>query len=137
MGIENLSEPMRALLWSYEKLDPRLQRCFLYCRLFPKGHWYDVDRVVHFWVAEGLVEKSCHPNRSIEDVGHDYINELMSGSFFQPVYLGKEIVNYAYTMHDLLHDLESHSLEKIVSDWTMTRQNYHSQFGICLCVLRV
>ncbi|KAG2653760.1 hypothetical protein PVAP13_1NG406000 [Panicum virgatum] len=105
LGIENLSEPMRALLWSYEKLDPRLQRCFLYCRLFPKGHWYDVDRVVHFWVAEGLVEKSCHPNRSIEDVGRDYMNELISGSFFQPVYVGKVIVTCSYTMHDLIHDL--------------------------------
>jgi hypothetical protein len=100
-----VTEPIRALLWSYEKLDPRLQRCFLYCSLFPKGHRYDVDEVVHFWVAEGLVEKSCHPNRSIEDVGHDYINELISGSFFQPVYAGKEINSYVYTVHDLLHDL--------------------------------
>ncbi|PAN28144.1 hypothetical protein PAHAL_5G134000 [Panicum hallii] len=104
LGIENLSEPRRALLWSYEKLDPVLQRCFLYCSLFPKGHKYDVNEVVHLWVAEGLVE-SCNHNRSLEDVGRDYINELMSGSFFQPVYVGKEIATYVYTMHDLLHDL--------------------------------
>lgn len=31
--IDNLSEPIRALLWSYEKLDPRRQMCFLYCSL--------------------------------------------------------------------------------------------------------
>jgi hypothetical protein len=43
-----------------------------------------------------IVEKSCN---------HDYINELISGSFFQPVYVGKEIGTYSYTMHDLLHDL--------------------------------
>nr|XP_034596827.1 putative disease resistance protein At3g14460 isoform X2 [Setaria viridis] len=52
-----------------------------------------------------LVEKSCNHNRSIEDVGSDYIDELISGSFFQPVYVGKEITTDAYTMHDLLHDL--------------------------------
>ncbi|RLM93214.1 Rp1-like protein [Panicum miliaceum] len=104
LGIENLSGPRRALLWSYEKLDPGLQRCFLYCSLFPKGRRYYVDEMVHFWIAERLVE-SCNHNRSLEDVGRDYINELMSGSFFQPVYEGKEIVNYVYTMHDLLHDL--------------------------------
>ncbi|KAF7092644.1 hypothetical protein CFC21_095105 [Triticum aestivum] len=40
MKIDKLSEPMRALLWSYKKLDPCLQRCFLYCSLFPKGHKY-------------------------------------------------------------------------------------------------
>ncbi|CAO2178001.1 unnamed protein product [Urochloa humidicola] len=101
---KNLSEPMRALLWSYEKLDPRLQRCFSHCSLFPKGHSYGIDEVVHFWVAEGLVE-SCDRNRSVEDVGRDYINELISGSFFQPVYEGKGIATYACTMHDLLHDL--------------------------------
>ncbi|PVH37959.1 hypothetical protein PAHAL_5G134100 [Panicum hallii] len=104
LGIENLSEPRRALLWSYEKLDPVLQRCFLYCSLFPKGHTYDVNQVVRLWVAEGLVE-SCNHNRSLEDVGRDYINQLMSGSFFQPVYVGKDNVTHAYTMHDLLHDL--------------------------------
>ncbi|KAG2601197.1 hypothetical protein PVAP13_5KG572900 [Panicum virgatum] len=105
LGIKNLSEPMAALLWSYEKLNPRLQRCFSYCSLFPKGHRYYIYEVVHLWVAEGLVEKSCDPNRSTEDVGRDYVDQLMSGSFFQPVYKGKEIVTYAYTMHDLLHDL--------------------------------
>ncbi|XP_039808001.1 putative disease resistance protein RGA4 isoform X2 [Panicum virgatum] len=105
LGVKNLGEPMRALLWSYEKLNPRLQRCFSYCSLFPKGHRYYIYEVVHLLVAEGLVEKSCDPNRSIEDVGRDYINQLMSGSFFQPVYEGKEIDTYAYTMHDLLHDL--------------------------------
>jgi len=105
LGVKNLGEPMRALLWSYEKLNPRLQRCFSYCSLFPKGHRYYIYEVVHLWVAEGLVEKSCDPNMSIEDVGRDYINELIAGSFFPPVYSGKEIVTYAYTMHDHLHDL--------------------------------
>jgi hypothetical protein len=38
MRVNTLNEPMKALFWSYEKLDPHLQRCFLYCSLFPKGH---------------------------------------------------------------------------------------------------
>ncbi|BAB92528.1 putative rust resistance protein [Oryza sativa Japonica Group] len=98
----NLSETRKALLWSYEKLDPRLQRCFLYCSLFPKGHQYEIDELVHLWVAEGLVD-SCYQNNRMEDIGRDYFNEMVSGSFFQPV--SKTYVGTRYIMHDLLHDL--------------------------------
>ncbi|CAD6268641.1 unnamed protein product [Miscanthus lutarioriparius] len=36
----------------------------------------------------------------MEDVGRDYLNEMVSGSFFQSVFEG-----YYYVMHDILHDL--------------------------------
>uniref|UniRef100_M8CCS4 Putative disease resistance RPP13-like protein 1 n=1 Tax=Aegilops tauschii TaxID=37682 RepID=M8CCS4_AEGTA len=68
--IDKLSEPMRALLWSYEKLDPCLQRCFLYCGLFPKGHMYVIDELVPLWMAEGLVD-SCNQDKRVEDIGRD------------------------------------------------------------------
>ncbi|GJN09542.1 hypothetical protein PR202_ga27557 [Eleusine coracana subsp. coracana] len=96
--INNLSEPMRALLWSYEKLDPNLQRCFLYCSLFPKGYSYDINELDHLWVAEGLVVSYNH-SKSMEDIGRESFNELVSGSFFQ------QLVSGRFVMHDLLHDL--------------------------------
>uniref|UniRef100_A0ACD5VTG8 Uncharacterized protein n=1 Tax=Avena sativa TaxID=4498 RepID=A0ACD5VTG8_AVESA len=108
INIDNLSEPRRALLWSYEKLDPRLQRCFLYCSLFPKGHKYIMTELIHLWIAEGLVD-SGDVNKRIEDIGRDCFNEMVSVSFFQPVcqrYIGTH-----YVMHDLLHDL-AESLSK-------------------------
>ncbi|KAF7046659.1 hypothetical protein CFC21_055678 [Triticum aestivum] len=96
--IDNLTDPMSALLWSYEKLDPRLQKCFLYCGLFPKGHKYLIDELVHLWMAEGLID-SCNQNKRVEDIGRDCFKEMISVSFFQPV--NKKY----YAMHDLLHDL--------------------------------
>jgi hypothetical protein len=99
LKIDNLSEPRRALLWSYQKLDPCLQRCFLYCSLFPKGYKYGIEELVHLWVAEGFVD-GRDMNKTMEDIGMDYFNELVSGSFFQPFSEG-----YYYIMHDLLHDL--------------------------------
>lgn len=68
---------MRALLWSYEKLDPCLQRCFLYCSLFSKGHKYDIDEMVHLWVAEGLVD-SCNEDRRMEDIGRVCFKKMVS-----------------------------------------------------------
>jgi Leucine-rich repeat (LRR) protein len=104
LKIENLSEPMRALLWSYEKLDPHIQRCFLYCSLFPKGHKYKIDEMVNLWAAEGLVD-SCKLGRPrrMEDIGTDYFNEMVSGSFFQLA--SERFLGSWYVMHDLLHDL--------------------------------
>ncbi|XP_044961811.1 putative disease resistance RPP13-like protein 1 [Hordeum vulgare subsp. vulgare] len=102
--VDKLSEPMRALLWSYDKLDPRLQRCFLYCSLFPKGHKYVIDELVHLWIAEGLVD-SCNQSKRVEDIARDYFKEMISVSFFQPFY------EKCYVMHDLLHDL-AESLSK-------------------------
>ncbi|KAJ1285709.1 hypothetical protein BS78_03G297700 [Paspalum vaginatum] len=99
---QNLSEPMSSLLWSYEKLDPRMQRCFLYCSLFPKGHKYKIDEMVNLWVAEGLVDSS-KLSRRMEDIGADYFNEMVSGSFFQLV--SERYYGLSYVMHDILHDL--------------------------------
>nr|ADM24966.1 Rp1-like protein [Oryza sativa Indica Group] len=103
LNIETLSEPVKALLWSYNKLDSRLQRCFLYCSLFPKGHKYKIKEMIDLWVAEGLIDSHSPGDKRIEDVGRDYFNEMVSGSFFQPV--SEEYMGTWYIMHDLLHGL--------------------------------
>uniref|UniRef100_A0A0E0N3B7 Rp1-like protein n=1 Tax=Oryza rufipogon TaxID=4529 RepID=A0A0E0N3B7_ORYRU len=103
LNIETLSEPVKALLWSYNKLDSRLQRCFLYCSLFPKGHKYKIKEMVDLWVAEGLIDSRSPGDKRIEDVGRDYFNEMVSGSFFQPV--SERYMGTWYIMHDLLHGL--------------------------------
>ncbi|XBI77210.1 hypothetical protein VPH35_070364 [Triticum aestivum] len=107
--IDKSSEPMTALLWSYEKLDPCVQRCFLYCSLFPKGHKYVINELVHLWMAEGLID-SCNQKKRVEDIGRDCFKEMISVSFFQMV--DKKFGCTYYVMHDLLHDLaESLSTE--------------------------
>nr|AAK06860.1 rust resistance protein Rp1-dp7 [Zea mays] len=97
LKIGDLSDPFTSLLWSYEKLDPRLQRCFLYCSLFPKGHVYRPQELVHLWVAEGFVGSCNLSRRTLEEAGMDYFNDMVSGSFFQ--WYGRY-----YVMHDILHD---------------------------------
>ncbi|XP_044949869.1 disease resistance protein RGA2-like [Hordeum vulgare subsp. vulgare] len=113
LRIDNLSNPSIALLWSYEKLDPSLQRCFLYCSLCPKGHHYVIEELVHMWVVlEYSMVDSCNLNKRMEDIGRDCFNEMLSVSFFQPVYINGTTGVYC-VMHDLVHDL-SESLSKEV-----------------------
>ncbi|VAH22415.1 unnamed protein product [Triticum turgidum subsp. durum] len=107
LKIDNLSDPAKALSWSYDKLDPRLQRCFLYCSLYPKGYRYTIRELVHLWIAEGFIDW-CNENKRVEDIGRDCFSEMVSVSFFQPVY---ERCDTYYVMHDLIHDL-AQSLSK-------------------------
>ncbi|CAD6267720.1 unnamed protein product [Miscanthus lutarioriparius] len=50
--------------------------------LFPKGHKYSVDELLYLWIAEGLVD-SRNQDKRMDDIGRDYINEMVSCSFFQ------------------------------------------------------
>jgi hypothetical protein len=52
------------------------------------------------------LETTSNKKQDLEDVGHLYINELLSRSFFQD--FEKEIPGfpfYTFKMHDLIHDL--------------------------------
>ncbi|KAF7105411.1 hypothetical protein CFC21_106225 [Triticum aestivum] len=108
LRIDNLSDPTKALLWSYQKLDPSLQRCFLYCNLYPKGYNYKIKELVHLWMAEGLIDSSNVDKRT-EDMGKDCFIEMANVSFFQRVY--NMYTGTSYVMHDLIHDM-AQSLSK-------------------------
>nr|ALO70059.1 NBS-LRR-like resistance protein [Oryza sativa] len=59
-------------------------------------------------VVEGLVD-SGNLNKSMEDTGRDYFNEMVSVSFFQPI--SEMHFSKWYSMHDLLHEF-AESLSK-------------------------
>ncbi|TYH46734.1 hypothetical protein ES332_D11G359100v1 [Gossypium tomentosum] len=43
------------LALSYDDLPPYLRPCFLYLTHFPEDYMIDVDRLIQFWLAEGIV----------------------------------------------------------------------------------
>ncbi|XP_020097367.1 putative disease resistance protein RGA3 [Ananas comosus] len=95
-----LKDTMKSLLWSYQNLDAHLQRCFSYCSLFCKGDLILRKGLVHLWSAEGFI-KTRDESKQMEDVAKEYIDDLVSSSFFQP----SSLCDNSYVMHDLLHDL--------------------------------
>ncbi|XP_052111903.1 putative disease resistance protein At3g14460 isoform X1 [Arachis duranensis] len=92
------SKIIPALLISYFQLPPYLKRCFVYCSLFPKDHYFKKNELVLLWMAEDLLRL---PKRgeSLEEVGSQCFEELASRLFFKPASYER------YVMHDLLHDL--------------------------------
>ncbi|KAJ1687314.1 hypothetical protein LUZ63_018704 [Rhynchospora breviuscula] len=102
-----LNDTMGALYLSYQYLPPALQRCFAFCSLFPKGHYFDHDHLVNLWIAEGFTEADENINKHPKQIANWYILELISSSFFQVDKLNSN----SYYMHDLMHELAEHVSE--------------------------
>ncbi|AES69324.1 putative P-loop containing nucleoside triphosphate hydrolase, leucine-rich repeat domain, L [Medicago truncatula] len=88
---------------SYHNLPSNLKRCFAYCSIFPKGYEFEKDELIKLWMAEGLL-KCCKRDKSEEELGNEFFDDLESISFFQqsinPLYSRTILV-----MHDLVNDL--------------------------------
>jgi hypothetical protein len=41
--------------------------------------------LIQSWMANGLLQKSNKSTRDLEDIGQQYLNELLSRSFFQEI----------------------------------------------------
>ncbi|XWS63548.1 hypothetical protein CRYUN_Cryun06bG0109000 [Craigia yunnanensis] len=91
-----------ALKLSYDHLPWYLKQCFAYCSVFPKDYEFTNLDLVSFWMAHGLLQSS-NKNEEPEVIGHRYIHELRSRSFFQQVEEGFSF--FTFKMHDLVHDL--------------------------------
>ncbi|MED6222257.1 hypothetical protein PIB30_062569 [Stylosanthes scabra] len=90
---EEESEILPALRISYYHLPSYLKRCFVYCSLYPKDYEFDKDEMMLLWMAEGLLQRP-KSGSTLEEVGYEYFDDLVSRSFFQPS-------NNAFVMHDL------------------------------------
>lgn len=108
----------QALMLSYYYLPAHLKRCFAYCSIFSKDHVYEEEKLILLWKAEGFLEQQSRER--MEEVGHQYFQELKSRSFFQQ----SSTIRSHYTMHDLVHDLAI-----IVSGYYISRLPNQGQFS--------
>ncbi|KAG2380640.1 putative disease resistance RPP13-like protein [Vigna angularis] len=91
-----------ALRISYNHLPSHLKRCFVYCSLYPKDYEFRKDELILLWMAEDLL-KAPRKEKTLEEVGEEYFDDLVSRSFFQ--YSTSGIRGIDFVMHDLMHDL--------------------------------
>lgn len=97
-----------ALKLSYHYLPSDLKRCFSYCAIFPKSYVFEIEKIVHMWIAEGFVPQSTR-NELLEETGHRYFLDLEGRSMFQQSGWKK---GSAFGMHDFVHDLAEWALGK-------------------------
>ncbi|XP_062192131.1 disease resistance protein RGA2-like [Phragmites australis] len=87
---------------SYDYLPFHLRRCFSYCSLFPKSNQIYVEDLVYLWISQGFVYPVDN-NRRLEEVGFEYLDDLVNLGFFEKV--DEDRADIHYLMHDLMHDL--------------------------------
>ena len=95
---------MGILALSYRDLPYFLKSCFLYCGVFPEDCEMKASKLIQMWVAEGFVQARGEETVE-EDVGEDYLEELIHRSMIQVVKREWDGRVESCRMHDLLRDL--------------------------------
>ncbi|TVU48910.1 hypothetical protein EJB05_00194, partial [Eragrostis curvula] len=105
---KNDSDIIPALKLSYDFLPFHLQQCFMYCALFPEDYKFDKERLIYFWTGLDILQSDSQ-NKSIEDIGLSYLDDLVSYGFLkeeeEKEEEEEEVGHRYYLIHDLLHDL--------------------------------
>nr|AMT84569.1 powder mildew resistance-like protein [Triticum monococcum] len=102
------------LMLSYNELPSHLKECFAFCALFPKNYQIDVKKLIHLWIANGLIPE--HKEDSLETIGKHIFNELASRSFFLDIEESIDIYGYYSTtckIHDLMHAIAMSVMKKL------------------------
>ncbi|XP_050378836.1 putative disease resistance protein RGA3 [Argentina anserina] len=90
---------------SYNHLPSHLKACFAYCSVFPKNYVISKEKLIHQWLAHGLIPSVGDPSFRPEDIGNEYFNNLLMMSFFQETRKSDDTGMAEFKMHDLIHDL--------------------------------
>ncbi|KAI9197859.1 hypothetical protein LWI28_005688 [Acer negundo] len=99
----NNDEVFVRLKFSYDRLkDERIQRCFLYCALYPEDHNIPKNELVYCWIAEGLLDEMT-VLKAKEDMAYSIITSLVSNCLLleSTDWTGRSYVK----LHDVVRDM--------------------------------
>ncbi|KAL2472895.1 putative disease resistance protein [Forsythia ovata] len=95
------NEVLPILLYSYDRLrDPKLQRCFLYCSLYPEDYHFGRQELIENFISEELMDRRSSWQAE-NDQGHAILNQLERACLLERVSGGDGYVK----MHDLIRDM--------------------------------
>ncbi|XP_027169319.1 putative disease resistance RPP13-like protein 3 [Coffea eugenioides] len=89
---------------SYADLPANLKFCFLYLGLFPEDSVISVRKLIHLWVAEGIMQKRDAKNLE-ETAAYDEVERLCSRNMVQVAEMTVDERIKSCRVHDLLRDL--------------------------------
>ncbi|RWR91871.1 putative disease resistance protein RGA3 [Cinnamomum micranthum f. kanehirae] len=104
---EERNDILPALRLSYHHLPPHLKRCFAYCACLINKGWDGVggNELILKWMAQGFIQPKKGTSEQMEDIGMEYLADLVSRSLLNCEEDEDTDEGLCYTMHDLTHDL--------------------------------
>ncbi|GLU14907.1 hypothetical protein SLE2022_314480 [Rubroshorea leprosula] len=102
-NLEDSDQIKYVLKPSFDHLPSHLKKCFSFCSIFPKDFLFAKDDLVQHWMAQGYLHSSSQ--EIMEDIGNNYVIDLLSNSLFQDVERDKYGNIISFKMHDAVHDL--------------------------------
>ncbi|KAL9344240.1 hypothetical protein Peur_061915 [Populus x canadensis] len=107
VGQDDMKKVFRTLRFSYTRLsDSALQRCFLYCALFPENFVIPKDCLIAYFIDEGVI-KGQKSREAEFDKGHSMLNRLENVCLLEIINGGRCV-----KMHDLIRDMAIQILEE-------------------------
>ncbi|KAL2925676.1 putative disease resistance RPP13-like protein 1, partial [Bienertia sinuspersici] len=112
------------LLSNYKDMKPELWRCVAYLSLFPAGYHFDIQDLVHLWVAECFIP--LESGSCLKQIVEEYVHELRKRSIIHqssgPMYklhrLDQEVALLASSgtclRLDQDHEVPSHAINEDV-----------------------
>ncbi|XP_019163189.1 PREDICTED: putative late blight resistance protein homolog R1A-10 [Ipomoea nil] len=97
--LDSFSEILRL---SYNHLPNVLKVCFLYLGVFREDSAIPMKKLIRLWIAEGFVK--VEDERSLEEVGEDYLKDLVSRSLVLIDSLSLDGKIKSCKVHDIVHD---------------------------------
>ncbi|KAA8529850.1 hypothetical protein F0562_034381 [Nyssa sinensis] len=107
----NHEQISKTLALSYKDLPTDLKRCFLYFGHFPEDCEISAFELINLWAGEGFIK--AREQQEVEDVGKDYLNNLIARNLIQVVKRRFDGSVRSCRIHDLLHSLCISESEKI------------------------
>ncbi|XP_027080778.2 disease resistance protein RPM1-like [Coffea arabica] len=102
-GSGMLDRVRKILSLSYNDLPCHLKTCLLYLSIYPDDYEIDCHRLVQLWSAERFVGK--REGMTMQDVGFNYLRELISRSLIQVTQSFYEGIPYFCRIHDLVREV--------------------------------
>ncbi|KAK1581536.1 hypothetical protein Q3G72_006871 [Acer saccharum] len=108
-SVESMAEEVFGpLKFSYDRLpSSKMKHCFLYCALYPEDFEISKEKLIEYWIVEGLLDQ-METRQEMYDEGFSILKRLENNCLLEsgsPRYDGeKECVK----MHDVVRDLALH-----------------------------
>nr|GMC56491.1 disease resistance protein At4g27190-like [Ipomoea batatas] len=95
----------KPLKWSYDSLrGEQLKSCFLFCCLYPEDFEIDTCRLVHYWLAEGLLDEQQNYEQLENDVKR-IVDCLIGSCLLEKSKFENIVMKDSVKVHDVVRDV--------------------------------